>query len=140
MNETIFSVISVLYLVSLALIDGLFNRLIFRDSRTCSYSSEDKKEIYKQWEWKAIGVIFLVFLPIILPSLISYLIGGVSLMVLYWAILLLVPWDMFFGALVFDDWFGDTPSIALPIVGWVSVPLLTTMIVRVSLAVLLIRF
>lgn len=156
MSKAFFIIISVLYLTSLALVDGLFNRLVFRQERTLSYFSEQKEIIYKLWEWKAIGVIFLIFLTIILPSLVGYVIGrlspvdnnqklpinannrGISFVTLYWTILLLVPWDMIFGALVFDNLFSDTPSIALPFYGWVHLSLTLSVIIRIILATILI--
>lgn len=155
MKKTTFIIISVLYLTSLALVDSLFNRLVFRQERTLPYLSQQKEIIYKYWEWKAIGVIFLFFLAIILPSVISYVIGrlsppennqqppksttnrGISFVTLYWIILLLVPWDLIFGALVFDNIFGDTPSIALPFYRWIHLSLALSLIIRIILATII---
>lgn len=138
MNEVYFIILSVLYITALAAVDGLFNRLVFGNKRKLSYFSKEKQRIYKQWEWRVIGIIFLIILPIVLPSLAAYLFGGLKYVTLYWIIVLLVPWDVVFGALVFDDWFGDSPSIALPILGWMNFPLLNVMIVRLLLAVVLV--
>src|SRR3989338_1836038 len=138
MSGTIFIILSILYLISLATIDGLFNRLVFKEKRKLSYSSSYKKNIYKKWEWKIIGIIFLIFLPLILPSVIAYMSGGITLVTTYWIIFLLVPWDMIFGALVFDNCFDDTPSIALPFYGWVNLPLWLVIIIRIILAIFLI--
>lgn len=138
MKEAIFIILSTLYVTSLAIIDGLYNRLVFREKRKLSYFSPQKKIIYKYWEWRVIGVIFLIFLPIILPSVIAYLIGGIFFVTLYWVVLLLIPWDIIFGALVFNNWFGDTPSIALPFYGWINLSLSKVMIVRLILTIVLI--
>jgi len=137
MNETVFVILSTLYLISLAIIDGLFNRLVFRQSRKLSYFSPIKQKIYHNWEWRAVGVILLIVLPVVLPSAAAFLLGG-NYLKLYWIVLLLVQWDMIFGALVFDDWFGDQPSIALPVIGWMNFPLLPVVISRAILALLLI--
>lgn len=85
------------------------------------------------WEWKAIGVILLVILPIVLPVVVSYLVGGIHLTLVYLIILCFVPWDIIFGKLVFDNWLGDTPSIALPFIGWKHVSLKKSLIVRILL-------
>lgn len=137
MNNLIFITISVVYISALSLVDGIFNRLVFRENRKLSYFSKVKQEIYKMWEWKAIGVILLIVLPIILPLIISYLIGGAHLVLLYIIILCLVPWDIIFGKLVFDDWLGDTSSIALPFFGWKHISLNKTMVIRIFSAIIL---
>lgn len=137
MNEVILVMLSILYLTSLAVVDGLFNRLVFRNKRKLSYFSEYKQHIYKRWEWKAIGIIFLIILPVVLPSFTAFIVGGFSFVTLYWVVLLVVPWDIIFGRLVFDDWFGDRPSIALPFYGWINLPLWPSIIIRVVLAVFL---
>ncbi len=129
--------ISAVYIVCLALVDGLFNRLVFREKRALPYESEYKQIIYSLWEWKAIGVIFLIFLPIVLPCWISYLIGGMQVVYMYLIVLLVVPWDVLFGKIVFNRWLADTPSIALPYVGWVSVSLRWVTIIRLGLFVVL---
>lgn len=89
------------------------------------------------WEWKAIGLVLLIVLPIILPIAVSYMIGGSYFVLLYSIVLCLVPWDIVFGKLVFDDWFGDTPSIALPLVGWKHVSLRNSIILRILTVIIL---
>lgn len=132
MPETAFVVISALYVCTLSLIDGLFNRLIFRSKRALPYTSPFKQRIYKRKEWRAIGVLLLIVLPLILPLSIAFLVGGVPYMVLYAIALLLVPWDIIFGRLVFNDYWGDTPSIALPYVGWLQINLALNMFLRLT--------
>ena len=117
-NEMIFILISIFYVISLAILDGVFNRLVFRENRKLSYFSETKQRIYKLNEWKYIGLILLVILPIILPTILILFCLNLRYFLLYLVVLVSVPWDNIFGKIVFDDWFGDTPSIALPIVGW----------------------
>lgn len=117
-NEMIFILISIFYVISLAILDGVFNRLVFRENRKLSYFSETKQRIYKLNEWKYIGLILLVILPIILPTILILFCLNLRYFLLYLVVLVSVPWDNIFGKVVFDDWFGDTPSIALPIVGW----------------------
>lgn len=135
MNIVLFVTISSVYVTSLALIDGLFNRLVFREKRKLPYNSDFKKDIYKSWEWAGVGVVFLVILPVIVPVVASYAIGGLSLVLVYLMIFLLVPWDIIFGWLVFDDPFGDTPSICLPYFGWLNFPLWPVQIARIVLVV-----
>ena len=115
---TLFVLISAIYVFCLALIDALFNRLIFREIKKLPYAAKEKQIIYKNWEWQGIGLILLVILPMVLPSLVSYLVGGWKYLGIYWVIFLTIQWDVIFGKLVFDDWWGDTPSIALPFIGW----------------------
>lgn len=138
MREPVFAAFSLIYLTSLAVVDGIFNRLVFREKRKLPYSSLEKKEIYQLWEWRAVGLILLLLLPIVLPSLTAYLLGGVSYLLIYLILLLLLPWDLIFGALVFDDILGDRPSIALPYLGWISLPLWLVMAIRLILALILI--
>lgn len=138
MNHLVFVLFSGLYVVFLAVVDGLFNRLVFREHRKLTYHSPEKKDLYKRWEWSAIGVVFLIILPILLPIFAALYLGGLNYVFLYVIVLLLVPWDMIFGALVFDDFLGDTPSIAIPLYGWFSMPLLTVTAIRIDLALILI--
>ncbi len=132
-----FTVISTLYLLFLAAVDGLFNRLIFRENSDKPYESKEKQAIYELPQWRYIGLIFLLILPILLPLSVSYLIGGLRYVLIYTIILLSVQWDMIFGKLVFNNWWGDTPSISLPYLGWLSFPLRLTILVRLCLAVAL---
>ena len=49
------------------------------------------------------------------------------------------------GRIVFDDWFGDIPSMKLPLVGWIHTPLKQNLYVRgilgmVSLFIFLVAF
>lgn len=135
----VFVVCSIMYITSLAAIDGLFNRLIFRENRKLPYSSEHKQKIYNAyWEWKAIGLILLFFLPVVLPSIVSYYFGGISYLITYWIVLLLVAWDVIFGALLFDDLFGDSPSFALPFIGWRNFDLKPILATRFAVALLLV--
>jgi len=137
-KEIVFILISALYIILLAVVDGLFNRLIFRENRKLSYFSKIKQEIFKRWEWTVIGILFLIVLPVIIPVTISFFIGGIKYVLLYLLILFIVPWDVIFGRLVFDDYFGDTPSIALPFVGWLNIPLKIVYTVRLILVLILV--
>ncbi len=134
MLELWFSIISIAYIASLAIVDGLFNRLIFRDNRKLSYQSNEKQQIYKSWEWGYIGIIFLIVLPVIIPFFVAYFFGGQKYVLIYLFWLFLIQWDMIFGKLVFDNWFGDTPSLAIPIIGWIRTPLRLRIVVSVSVA------
>lgn len=134
---TIFILISTIYLLSLAIVDSLFNRLVFGENRQLPYDSKIKTKIYQKWEWSAVGFIFLIFLPIILPSFIAYLLGGVQLFTTYLIVLFLVPWDLVFSILVFDNLFGDKPSIAIPFLGWFNFSLIGMYSVRLALALIL---
>ncbi len=140
MGYIVFIVLSALYVATLAVVDGLFNRLIFRELRDASYFSEEKSAIYKRPEWRAIGVLFLIVLPVIIPAAAAYALGGWRYVGTYAAILLLVQWDIIFGKIVFGRWLGDTPSIAVPKIGWVHLPLIPTVAARIAIACLLILF
>ncbi len=133
MNIYLFIIVSSLYIVSLALIDGLFNRLIFRDIKKLPYESKEKAVIYQLPEWRYIGVFFLVVLPVLIPLIVSYFLGGLQYVLVYLAVLLFWQWDVIFGKLVFEDWFGDSPSIALPFVGWLKFNIFVVIGVRLVL-------
>ena len=75
--------------------------------------------------------LFLIFLPIMFPVGIAYLIGGIKNILIYILILAVVDWDIIFGKLVFNNWFGDLPSICLPKIGWIHFKLLPTIIFRI---------
>ncbi len=126
----IFITISALYVTCLALVDGLFNRLVFRNNRALPYHSRVKQEIFSRSEWQYIGLILLIVLPVIIPIIISYVIGGIQYVCVYLAVLMFIQWDVIFGKLVFDNWWGDTPSIALPWVGWISNDLRRVIVIR----------
>lgn len=132
-----FIILSAIYVTSLAIVDGLFNRLIFRQDSAKPYESKAKHSIYQLPEWHYVGLIFLVVLPIILPLSASYLLGGLKYTLIYTIILLIVQWDVIFGKLVFHDWWGDTPSISLPYVGWLSFPLRLIILIRWASAIAL---
>lgn len=138
MNPTlVFTLVSIIYITLLAVLDGVFNRLVFRENRKLSYFSETKQKIYKLPEWRYIGLILLIILPIALPFIVIIILLGVKYFMLYLFILMIVPWDNIFGKIVFDDWFGDTPSIALPVIGWKHFKLKTTILFRVIMTMTL---
>lgn len=126
----IFITISALYVTCLALVDGLFNRLVFRNNRVLPYHSRVKQEIFSRSEWQYIGLVLLIVLPVIIPTIISYVIGGIQYVYVYLAVLMFIQWDVIFGKLVFDNWWGDTPSIALPWIGWISNDLRRVIVIR----------
>jgi hypothetical protein len=66
------------------------------------------------------------------------MVGGLKYVLLYLVILLIIPWDVIFGKIVFGGWFADTPSISLPKIGWVHLPLFVVMIFRLLLLLLVI--
>ena len=134
MNQWLFVVISVCYVAALAAVDGLFNRLVFRGSRQLPHHASEKQTVYTAREWGYVGLILLVLLPAVLPTVVAYAVGGMEYVALYWIALLLVQWDMIFGKIVFGDWFGDTPSIALPGIGWLRFDLRVIIATRVVLA------
>lgn len=137
MSPLIFSIVSISYLLALAIIDATFNRLVFREHASLPYGSTTKQAIYRLPEWKIIGVLLLLYLPVILPSILSFLLGGIKYLLLYLTILCLTPWVSIFGKIVFGDWTGDTPSIALPFIGWIQTPLSKNIYSRCLLASLL---
>ena len=134
---TLFVAASAAYVAALAVVDGFFNRLVFREVRKLPYESPAKEPIYALPEWGVIGAVHLVFLPVVFPCLTAWAIGGLKYVLAYLAVLCLVQWDMIFGRIVFDDWFGDTPSIALPGLGWRRFPLGPVVAVRLALCALL---
>lgn len=138
MNFILFIVISFIYITSLALIDGLFNRLIFREIKQFPYESKEKKNIYQLPEWKYIGLILLIVLPIIIPIITTYALGEIIYTIIYLILLLLIQWDVIFGKLVFNKWLGDTPSICLPYIGWIQQGIVKTIIIRLILSAILI--
>ncbi len=131
---------SVCYVSTLAIVDGIFNRLIFREHKFLSYNTTTKQTIYRLWEWKVIGLLLLILLPLGFPLLVSYYIGGIKYLIVYIATFLFVPWDMLFGKIVFDNWLADFPSIALPYIGWIHVRLRTVMIGRILMFFLVLLF
>lgn len=128
-----FLLFAFLYNLSLAAIDGLFNRLIFRDIRKLSHFSSSKQKIYHLPEWGYIGLIFLILIGIVFPTLASYFFAGWKFVFLYQAVYWLSPWDYIFGKLVFSDWLGDTPSLKIPWIGWIHLSLLQYTIIRLVL-------
>ncbi len=118
-----FVVLSFLYVVACAVTDGMFNRLIFREVRTASYFSEEKRLIYERNEWISVTFCFLIFIGFIAPVLASYAIGGMKYVFIFLTVFCFTSWDVIFGRIVFDDWFGDIPSMKLPFVGWFHTPL-----------------
>lgn len=136
----IFIIIAVIYNILLAISDSLVNRLIFRDNHKLSYFSPEKQIIYRRSEWVIYCTIFLIILPIILPVIIAYLIGGLKFVLIYLLILTLVEWDMIFGKIVFNNWFGDLPSICLPKIGWLHFKLWPTIVVRLLIALIILFF
>ena len=130
MSASWFVVLSFLYVVACAVTDGMFNRLIFREIRTFSYFSEEKKPIYERTEWIFVSFFFLIFIGFIAPVLASYAIGGMKYVFIFLAVFCFTSWDLIFGRIVFDDWFGDIPSMKLPIKGWLHTPLKQNLMVR----------
>ena len=131
-----FCVIAALYILCLALVDGLFNRLVFREKRKLAYVAPAKQKIYQHWEWQYIGLLLLIILPVVFPVIVAFSLGGMQYVWIYLALLMLLQWDVLFGKLVFDDWWGDTPSIALPGIGWMHHELKSVILARLSLAAL----
>lgn len=132
----LFIFLSILYVTSLAIIDALVNRLIFRENHKLSYFAEEKKIIYKRKEWVLYCLLFLIFLPVIFPVGLAYLIGGTKYILIYIIILSVIDWDVIFGKIVFDNWLGDLPSICLLKFGWINLKLLPTIVVRITVAVI----
>lgn len=66
------------------------------------------------------------------------MIGGIEYVLVYILILAIIDWDIIFGKLVFNKWFGDLPSICLPFAGWIHFKLLPTIIIRLIVAILII--
>jgi hypothetical protein len=137
MNDLIFVFVSVLYVTILPVVDGMFNRLIFLDKRTLPYESEHKKNHYKHWEWKIIGLLLIGILPFGIPPVVAFAIGGVRDILIYFIVLCAIPWDIIFGKIVFNRWLGDTPSFALPFFGWFKFKLTHILIARFLISAVL---
>ena len=133
----IFILISAIYIICLALVDGLFNQLVFREHASEPIDSEVKQRIYTLPEWKGIGIVLLAILPAILPTIALLILSDLEHLLVYWIVLLVVQWDMIFGKVVFHDWWGDIPSICLPIIGWQRYPLWLMTLLRLGAALLL---
>lgn len=133
-----FILLSAIYTALLAITDGLFNRLVFREIKDEPYESAKKQAIYKSWEWRYIGLIFLIVLPIIIPGIAAYFLGGVKFVLIYLAVFSLIQWDVIFGKLVFNNWLGDSPSIALPYFGWFKFDIKGIIVFRTLLFLVLI--
>lgn len=114
MSVGAFVIFSIIYSAACAILDGLANRLIFRQNRKLSYFHPIKKSIYQLPEWTGFCMILLIFMGLVAPIAASFAMGGIQYVYLYLAIFCLIHWDMIFGKLVFDDWLGDLPSIRLP--------------------------
>jgi len=114
--ELIFILLSVIYVTSLAIIDSLVNRLIFREHHKLSYFSSEKKDIYKLSEWVLYCALFVIVLPVF-PIFICIAFLGIKYVLIYIIVLAIFDWDLIFGKIVFNNWFGDLPSICLPRVG-----------------------
>ncbi len=133
-----FIICCILWSVSVALVDGMFNRLIFREHRRLSYFSEQKQAIYKRNEWVFITIFYLILISYIFPSIASLAIGGVKYWLIFSIIFALVDWDIIFGRVVFDDWLGDLPSMKLPKLGWLHTPLWLSIVIRLVIAAVLV--
>ncbi len=132
-----FILCSVIYVCSLAVIDGVFNRLVFRENRKLSYFSPKKRQVYQMSGWKVIGIVLLIVLPLIIPIAVSFALGGIKFVLIYLIVFTLIDWDIIFGKLVFDNWLGDTPSIALPKIGWKHIDLKKSILIRVIFLIIL---
>jgi hypothetical protein len=136
MQIILFILFSILYIISLITVDSMFNRLVFREHRVFSYDSLEKKAILARYEWKVIGVVLLLILPFVIPFCVSFYIGGINYLLIYIIIFSLIQWDVIFGRVVFGTWIGDTPHIALPIFGWVSMKLKNAIKLRLIIAII----
>lgn len=130
-----FITISTIYVTTLAVIDSMVNRLIFRENYKLSYFSPTKQTIYKRPEWTLYCFLFLIILPVVIPVLVSYSLGGIKSVITYVLIFAVVDWDIIFGKIVFNDWFGDFPSICLPKIGWVHFKLWPTIVIRLVITI-----
>ncbi len=123
MREWVLISVAIIYVVCLAIVDGVFNRLVFLENRHFEYEHPSKERIYKLREWRYLGLILLFVLPCLLPSVVAWVIGGIHYVMVYWIVLCLVQWDLIFGKILFNNWWGDTPSIFLPWLGRFWLPL-----------------
>ena len=138
MNSILFVLFSIGYVVACAVTDGVDNRLIFREHAAEPYSGDWKKELFKKREWAVIGLSFLIFIGVVAPVVASYAIGGARYVFIFLAVECFVSWDMIFGKIVFNNWFADTPSIKLPGIGWIHMPLKFNLLLRLVLGVVFI--
>ena len=136
MKISVFVLFSILYVITCAATDGVINRLTFREHVDEPYTSSWKKKIYKRSEWTFIGILLLILIGFLYPSIASFAIGGIKYVFIFLAIFSFVSWDIIFGKIVFNNWLGDSPSIKLPGIGWIQVTLKKSLILRAIFGVL----
>ncbi len=130
MNNLSLTILAFVYLFCLSIVDSLFNRLIFGSDRALPYSHPKKATIYAKWEWGFIGIFFILMTGLLLPMALSFVLGGIRMVGWYLIIFGIFQWDIVFGKLVFDNWWGDQPSIFLPKIGRLWFPLSTWILIK----------
>lgn len=133
-----FLIVSGAHVTFCALTDGYFNRLIFRELSPLPVLSSEKKPIYDRKEWIYISIFFLIGIGVVIPCCFAYLIGGLSYVLLYLAVLMLIQWDVIFGKVLMGDWFGDLPAMKVPKLGWIRLNLKLAIAIRVITAIILV--
>lgn len=136
MSVLSFILFSIVYVVACAITDGEGNRLIFRRHTREPYSSKWKRRLFKKKEWAIEGLFFLIFIGVVAPVVASYAIGGLKYVFIFLAIESFISWDVIFGKIVFNNWFADTPSIKLPVIGWIHISLKSSLVMRLVLGLM----
>ena len=127
-----------MHVIFCALTDAYFNRLIFRELAPLPVRSDEKRPIYERGEWVFISAFFLIGIAVLIPCGFAFLIGGLSYVLLYLAVLAFVQWDIIFGRVLMGDWFGDLPAMKVPKLGWIRLKLGWCVSVRIVIAALLV--
>ena len=133
-----FLVLSAAHVTFCALTDAYFNRLIFRELSHYPVRSEQKRPIYERGEWVYVSIFFLIGIAVVIPCGFAYLIGGLSYVLLYLAVLAIVQWDIIFGKVLMGDWFADLPAMKVPKLGWIRLNLAAWVAARMVIAAVLI--
>jgi len=118
-----FLILSCVHVTFCALTDAYFNRLIFRELSPLPVRSDEKRPIYERSEWVFVSIFFLIGIAIAIPCGFAYLLGGLSYVLLYLAVLAFVQWDVIFGRVLMGNWLGDLPAMKVPKIGWLRLNL-----------------
>ena len=117
-------ILAVLFQICLATTDALFNKMI----RNHVENWEDLGE----FEWITLTLLVgCSFLPAGMLATISF-----KAVWLYGVIFCFVQWDMIFGKIVNNKWFGDTPMMKCG-GKWLRISLRKVLIIRIAIGVAL---
>jgi hypothetical protein len=118
----LFVILSVVFQTCIALVDAFFNKMI----RTNIENWENLDE----FKWITIFLLGgFTFLPPAIIILISPFYG-----ILYGICFCFVPWDIFFGKIVYGKWFADTPSLKIGS-KWYKMKLWKAIVLRILIGI-----